>query len=115
LSINPNNKVFSFDLSYSFDLSEIPDNTEFIIDNILREKYKDIILSSNYILLDTFHDGTFEVEFLNYLSNIKYKGILLLDDIYLNNEMRLFWDGIQLDKKDLTYLGHSTGTGVVFF
>jgi hypothetical protein len=115
LSINPSNKVFSFDLSNSFDLSEIPENTEFIIDNILQEKYKDIILSSNYILLDTFHDGTFELEFLNYLSNIKYMGILLLDDIYLNSEMSLFWDEIQFNKKDLTYLGHSTGTGVVFF
>lgn len=114
MSINPNNKVFSFDISNSFDLFEIPENTQFLIDNVLQEKYKDMILNSKYILLDTFHDGTFEIEFLNYLKNIKYTGTLLLDDIFLNNEMKLFWENIELPKKDLTFLGHSTGTGVVF-
>jgi hypothetical protein len=114
MSINPNNKVFSFDISNSFDLFETPENTQFLIDNVLQEKYKDIILNSKYILLDTFHDGTFELEFLKHLENIKYTGILILDDIFLNEEMKLFWDGIPHPKKNLTHLGHSTGTGIVY-
>ena len=114
MSINPNNKVYSFDISNSFDLFDVPKNVTFFIDNILQEKYKELILTSKYILLDTFHDGTFEVEFMNHLNSINYNGILLLDDIFLNDEMKLFWDNITLPKKNITFLGHSTGTGVVF-
>jgi hypothetical protein len=44
-----------------------------------------------------------------------YKGYLLLDDVFLNKEMVEFWNLIELDKQDLTNLGHATGTGVVYF
>jgi len=65
--------------------------------------------------LDTFHDGTFELKFYNHLKSINYNGYLLLDDIKLNKEMIEFWNQIELDKEDLSYLGHSSGTGVVYF
>lgn len=115
MSINAKNKIFSFDVSNSFDLFEQPKNTEFFIDNILLDKYENIILYSKYILLDTFHDGVFEKEFYEYLKNIKYQGFLLLDDIHLNNDMEEFWNSIEKDKDDITEIGHITGTGVVYF
>jgi hypothetical protein len=75
----------------------------------------DLILNSKYILLDTFHDGTFETVFFQYLKKIGYKGYLLLDDIKLNKEMVEFWDNVDIEKSDISHLGHSTGTGVVYF
>jgi hypothetical protein len=72
-------------------------------------------MSAKLILLDTFHDGTFELQFYNHLKQLGYKGYLLLDDIFLNKEMVEFWNLIELDKQDLTNLGHATGTGVVYF
>jgi len=93
----------------------LPTNTEFIIDNVLNEKYKDAILGSKYIMLDTYHDGTFETEFYNYLVSIGYTGYLLLDDIHLNFEMERFWGSITKEKYDITNIGHATGTGVVYF
>jgi hypothetical protein len=49
------------------------------------------------------------------VKQLGYKGYLLLDDIFLNKEMVEFWNLIELDKQDLTNLGHVTGTGVVYF
>ena len=52
------------------------------IDHLFHDK--NLILKSNCILLDTFHDGSFEQQFVDYLLNIGFNNILLLDDIYLN-------------------------------
>jgi hypothetical protein len=115
LSINPNNVVNSFNLHSELQLNSIPSNVNFFIDNIIKPEYRELILESKYILLDTFHDGTFEVEFFNYLKEIGYKGYLLLDDIKLNKEMVEFWDYVDIEKTDISHLGHITGTGVVYF
>ena len=114
LSTNKKNKVYSFNLSSQLELNSLPENVEFIIDNVLNGKYDNILLSAKFILLDTFHDGSFEQEFLDYLKSINYSGVLILDDIYLNNEMRSFWENINEDKMDITNIGHGSGTGVVF-
>ena len=114
-SINSKNKVYSFNVGNEFDLNYTPLNAEFIIDDVLNEKYKNNILSSKYIMLDTYHDGTFETEFYNYLVSIGYTGYLLLDDIHLNFEMEIFWDSITKEKYDISNLGHITGTGLVIF
>ena len=114
-SVNQSNKIRSFNVGDEFDLNLIPENSEFFIDDILKNEYKDIILGSKYIMLDTYHDGTFEKEFVDYLISIGYKGYLLLDDIHLNFEMERFWGLISQEKYDITNIGHSTGTGVVYF
>jgi hypothetical protein len=114
-SINESNKVHSFNIVNHLDLSQYPNNIKFIIDNILNNKYKNLILNSHYILLDTDHDGVFEKQFYEYLIYIKYKGYLLLDDIYLNPAMLNFWHLITQEKYDISSIGHSTGTGVVYF
>lgn len=115
LSTNNSNKVFSFNLTNQLELNTIPQNVEFIIDNVINGQYDTTLLSSKFILLDTFHDGGFELEFLNYLKNINYSGVLILDDIHLNNEMKSFWENINEDKLDISTIGHSSGTGVVYF
>ena len=114
-SVNQSNKIRSFNVGNEFDLNLIPENSEFFIDDILKDEYKDIILGSKYIMLDTYHDGTFEKEFVDYLISIGYKGYLLLDDIHLNFEMERFWGSVTQEKYDITNIGHSTGTGVVYF
>lgn len=114
-SVNLKNKVRSFNVGNEFDLNYTPLNAEFIIDNVLNGNYNDIILDSKYIMLDTYHDGTFEKEFYDHLVSINYKGYLLLDDIRLNFEMERFWGSITKEKYDITNIGHLTGTGVVYF
>ena len=114
-SVNSKNKVRSFNVGNEFDLNYTPLNAEFIIDNVLNGNYNSVILGSKYIMLDTYHDGTFEKEFYDHLVSINYKGYLLLDDIHLNFEMERFWGYITKEKYDITNIGHITGTGVVYF
>jgi hypothetical protein len=114
-SINKSNNVISIDIASQVDLYGVPENVKFIIDNILSEKYVDTILNSKYILLDTFHDGTFEKEFHQHLIDIKYYGVVIFDDIKLNPQMIEFWNSISNNKLELTSIGHVTGTGVVFY
>ena len=114
-SVNSKNKVRSFNVLNQFDLNYTPLNSEFIIDNVLNGNYNSVILGSKYIMLDTYHDGTFEKEFYDYLISINYKGYLLLDDIHLNFEMERFWGSITKEKYDISNLGHITGTGLVIF
>ena len=52
--------------------------------------------------------------FYDWLIKINYKGLLLFDDIHLNNEMRTFWNNIIHKKEDISHIGHITGTGVVW-
>jgi len=114
-SVNSKNKVCSFNVLNQLDLNNRPLNAEFIIDNVLNGNYNSVILGSKYIMLDTYHDGTFEKEFYDYLISINYKGYLLLDDIHLNFEMERFWGSIDKEKYDITNIGHLTGTGLVIF
>jgi hypothetical protein len=114
-SINPNNNVTSFNIINELDLNFIPNNINFIIDNVINGNYDDLIMNSKYIMLDTFHDASFEKEFLNHLIKLNYKGFLLLDDIYLNDEMKIFWSSMKLEKYDISKIGHVTGTGLVSF
>jgi hypothetical protein len=82
------------------------------------------------ILLDTAHlpkTVPFEREFFQRLQAIGYRGLLLLDDIHLNDEMREWWKelkaGADLPTEnearyrvyDVTAVGHSSGTGLVDF
>ena len=116
LSPNKNNKIISFDLKEQPIISKIKsDNIQFRIGNILELRFKEIILSCPFIMVDTFHNGDFETEFVNYLTEIKYKGLVLFDDIHLNKEMQDFWDGLKLEKYDITEIGHFSGTGLVNF
>jgi hypothetical protein len=115
LSVNQSNLIRSFNVGNELDLNLLPDNVQFFIDDITKEEYQNVILGSKYILLDTYHDGVFETQFVNYLISINYKGFLLLDDIHLNFEMERFWNSITIEKYDITSIGHSTGTGVVYF
>ena len=66
-SINPSNNVTSFNIINELDLNFIPNNINFIIDNVINGNYDDLIMNSKYIMLDTFHDVSFEKEFLNHL------------------------------------------------
>lgn len=114
LSENLNNTIKTFDIvDYKEHGVLVKDNIKFFLDDIL--KYDDVIKQTRFIVLDTNHDGIFEKKFYNKLKELNYKGLLLLDDIYLNDVMRSFWNSISEEKYDLSIKGHSTGTGIVLF
>lgn len=116
LAYNNSNSVFSFDLNAATrNLSKYPSNVTYVIDNIINGSYDELIHSTPFILLDINHNGDFELEFHNYLQKINWSGILMLDDIKLNNEMKSYWDSITEEKYDISDIGHWSGTGIVNF
>ena len=80
-----------------------------------------------FVMLDTFHKPDtvpFEREFFQRLLDIGFKGVLGLDDIHFNSEMKKWWQEVQdgagaaeggYVTYDITSVGHSTGTGLVDF
>jgi hypothetical protein len=112
LSTNKNNKVISYDVEQNLLINPILKNVEFILgDTIEDSRLKD----TPFIMLDVNHDGLYEDIFYNFLRSINWKGILLLDDIHLNEPMKKFWSSIVEEKYDITNLGSWSGTGLVIF
>jgi hypothetical protein len=108
----------SLNITKSYDIIQLlPKNPE--VENIqfmLGDSTKDVDLdSSRFIFLDVDHDGVYEDIFYKHLKDSNWKGIMVLDDIRLNDEMTNFWNNIEEKKVDITNIGHWSGTGIVIF
>lgn len=121
LSRESSNKVYSFDTIHKKPLPFIP-NVSYHLDNIMtpegREKWKDILLNSAFMMLDIEpHDGYLEYEFYEWLRDNNYQGFVVCDDIWHFEGMRKnFWYKIPYEHKiDMTDEGHWSGTGIVRF
>jgi hypothetical protein len=107
---------------HSFDIEDIPGkvtfpNVTYHVCDVLKSDHQTMILGSPFISLDTAHDGVFERQFLEFLRQNKYRGILYLDDINTDmfGEMRKVWAEIGETKIDITKYGHFSGSGIVIF
>ena len=132
LAAEPSNFVFSFDVmnaaeriakANSMTISDLESqlgNIQFFQStNILKSKRGEAILKvAQVILLDTAHQpdhNHFEYDFITLLDKIEYKGLLICDDIHLNDQMERWWNSILHKRVDVTEVGHSSGTGIVDF
>jgi len=70
---NSTNKVFSFNIAHQLQLKDPPSNIKFIIDDVTHPQYVPLIQESKIIMLDTMHDGSFEVQFLQHLLDIGFR------------------------------------------
>ena len=118
LSINPNNKVITYDIE-----EHIPNmiasaknisNIEFRIKNLIESPEE--LKMCPFIFFDVDpHDGIQELNFVKALIKCGYKGTVMFDDIYLNDSMRSFWNWVYVPKVDVTKYGHHSGTGIAYF
>ena len=112
LSYNKSNKIKTFDVVRILPENPLVDNIEYIIG----DSTKDIdLIKCPIIFLDVDHDGLYENIFYEHLKHINWRGILILDDIHLNDPMKSFWNKIEEKKYDITNIGHWSGTGMVIF
>lgn len=124
LSYNNNNTIYTFDIidKVSQEKKQV-NNIKFIIDdvisdNVVRDKWKQTILSSKFIFLDVgSHNGIIEYEFYFFLKENNYDGFVICNNIWYFKEMRdNFWYKIPYDYRyDISELGHWSGTGVFTF
>ena len=92
--------------------------------NVTEENFR-MYMGSWLVVLDTHHlpyTVPFEVQWFQRMMDIKFKGIIVLDDIHVNKEMRQWWkdlcdnaDQYGYKTYDLTPVGHHSGTGLVDF
>jgi hypothetical protein len=83
-----------------------------------REAHRKTLLDSLLIVVDIDpHEGTRELELVEWLRDHDYGGIIVLDDIWYFKQMRdNLWSRIESRfKTDATSLGHWSGTGIVSF
>jgi predicted O-methyltransferase YrrM len=132
-----NNQLFTYDINECSLVKEILIASEAIfsttnlLDKEVREKEKDHILSADIIFIDIDpHTGILELEMLRWLKENLYKGLIILDDIYLAkpgykyedriNQGHLMYQNLWLkipdiEKKCITNVGHASGTGIICF
>lgn len=146
LSYSSNNVVYSYDIAAQRSNTKTPFNVAFQIQDLFeldryaktdfgdmssidKERYFPDMRTYRYlqysplVLVDVHngageHDGVLEQKFYDLLTLINFRGIAVFDDISLNDNMRKFWDGIVIDKIDVTHIGHGdfgAGTGIVDF
>lgn len=121
LSVNPTNRILSFDIQRKTPLRDLP-NVSFELADLwdpdVRTFWEPTILKAAMIVLDIDpHSGTPEYEFYQWLKSKNYRGLLVLDDIWYFKGMRdNFWLKVPAaDKLDISPLGHFSGTGVIAF
>ncbi len=127
LAQNPKNKVITYDIEKKWhDISlngtakpianflEQYKNSEFKLLDI-NEEDENIIKSAKVIFLDIAHDGWQEKKFSDTLERIGYEGYVFCDDIFAPwlPQMKTWWDSIDVEKYDLTEIGHTWGTGLI--
>lgn len=76
------------------------------------------IAESLVVMLDIDpHDGIEEAKFVHKLKQLGFKGLLVVDNININDAMNNFWQNVpqELKKVDVTSVGHWVGTGIIVF
>ena len=126
LSHNPRNHVISYDIqdhinSKTYKLFEKP-NMEFHIKNVLDDLTPEFIRERNvkFVMIDICHTGPPERKIMDRLEECGFKGIVLLDDIWhpdssFRDGMQKMWTELPWRKKDISEIGHWSGTGIVYF
>lgn len=112
LSYNTKNKVISYNIVEEGASDIKRRNITWRIGNFMEDEidYSKVKL----ILIDVDpHDGKKEPPMIAHIKNKGYKGIILLDDINKGNVMKNFWRDISHNKKDVTEVGHASGTGIL--
>ncbi len=117
LSLNKSNSVISYDIMDYSQKHDVPSNGERVLCN-KDFNFFDEIIKSKLIFYDAGHGGKEEMFFIKKLLEFDYQGIVVFDDINLNNEMKNFWSELKSSEiytEDWTDVGHYEGTGLVFF
>lgn len=113
MAAEPSTTVISYDIMNRIHRLPKESNIDYRVVNLLRTK---VIPETRFIMLDVDpHDGIQEPMFMKLFDAVRYKGIVMLDDIHLNPPMQRWWDSIKREKVDLVGLGHHSGTGMVYF
>jgi predicted O-methyltransferase YrrM len=123
LSHNETNKVISYNV-----LDQIRNNNHIIytkknitfrVKNVLEDLTEELVKNVKIVMIDIDHYETIEKQIIDRLKELRFSGIILLDDItkhpdpVMNECMNRLWKNIEGKKYDFTPYGHWSGTGII--
>ena len=125
LATNPDVKVITYDIkdlipTNTLTLRDLP-NVQRRIGDCMRDfAMVGFVDKVKLILMDVDpHDGVQERVMIDGIIKAGYKGIMLLDDIYLNEDMASLWEWAKkkpgMKSMDVSQFGHWSGTGLLDF
>jgi len=120
LSYNESKQVESYDIFNSFPADpniltvEAKPNVKCFVKDSVGELHN-IVKDTDLVFIDIDHTGYTEHIMIDELEKIGYKGLVILDDIKINEGMVNFWNSITQEKFDISAYGHWSGTGIVNF
>ena len=126
LSHNNNNTVNSYDIvncinNENHAIYKKP-NVIFKIKNILNDLNEEMISKVKIVMIDIDHYGSIEKNIIDRLHELKFSGIIILDDVLnhpdkeINDCMKMLWDSLDYEnttKINVTKYGHWSGTGIL--
>lgn len=124
LSHNETNQVITYNLVDDIKNDEhkiySKSNIEFRIRNVLDDLTPELIKHVKIVMIDIDHLGHAERQIIDKLVELRYNGIILLDDLHhpakrLNKCMQKLWIKLPYPKVDITKYGHYSGTGLLNF
>lgn len=119
LSYNENNTIMSYNILEEGASGIIRENIIWKIMDFREDESIDYEAVKMICIDVDPHDGRQEIEMFKFLQDKGWEGILIFDDIHVNDKMNSFWDSIEpIDstediKYDITHIGHSSGTGII--
>jgi hypothetical protein len=119
LSYDEDKFVKSFDIFNWFPetgemTAENRDNVKCYVMDYMSD-IEELVKECDLVVIDIDHTGVTETQIMEELRKVGYKGLVFLDDINLNEEMRKFWAAIPEKKIDVSAVGHWSGSGIVIF
>lgn len=121
LSYNSQVKVITYDITDHLtperkEVLRSHPNIEYRIGDCINDAH-DIVKNTKVVLIDVDpHDGIKEANILSSLVRNDFKGLIIFNDIQLNQEMHDFWTNLNIPgtkKIDATVCGHNSGTGLL--
>jgi len=123
LSHNNSNQVISYDINdYIDDINHklfTKSNIKFHLKDVFEDLTEDFVKKLSIVMIDVDHYETFERQLIDKLKELKFSGIIILDDITRHPDpkvkecMQRLWDGLTDEKYDFTKYAHWSGTGVI--
>lgn len=75
----------------------------------------DLVCGCDLVVIDDDHTGRTQRRIMQRLREVKYTGLVLIDDTRLNSAMLHMFADIPETKVDVTSVGHWSGTGIIVF
>lgn len=112
LSSSLTNRVNSYDTTKKLFSNPILPGVKYCYGHVISDPD---LIKSHFIFLDNGGDTDDTNVIFNHLRKINWRGLVILDDILVSDNMKKFWNDIPEEKYDISNIGHWSGSALINF